>query len=97
MQTDMHRVLRAFASASVASTAIGFLFHVAVSERLESWIAAQMRGRDVLSSRKVIIPAAITALETDIGLTILYALIRSALHSKITFCAASLAVCSCSP
>jgi hypothetical protein len=61
---------------AAAAAAIGFLFHVVTSEHVSRWITAHMKGRNITSSRNVILPAAITSLEMGIGLVIFYALIR---------------------
>lgn len=64
------------AAAAVIASASGFAFHVAVEERMRSWIAARMKGRSVSPSRNVLLPAALTSIESGTGLVLLYILVR---------------------
>lgn len=68
--------LLACAVAAVMASAAGFAFHVAAEERLQSWIAARMKGHSVSPSRSVLLPAALASIESGAGLVVLYVLVR---------------------
>jgi len=76
--------LVACALTAVAAAAAGFVFHVAAEDRLQSWISARMKGRSVSPSRKVLLPAALTSIESGAGLVVLYILVRENLPFENT-------------
>lgn len=64
----------------VAASATGFVIHLISAEPVASWVARRMAGQSVAPSWDVAIPAALSSIETGIGMTILYALCRSRLR-----------------
>jgi hypothetical protein len=77
----MNRYLAGFIAAS-ASSLVAFFIHVSTLSWIHDWVIQHMQGHVVTPSWDVRYVAGITALETGIGLVILYAFIRKALPGK---------------
>lgn len=80
----MNKCLAGFIAAVFASFVV-FVIHVFSQEWIHAWVAGHVQGRQVTPSWEVRYVAAITAVETGIGLVLLYALIRQALPGKTSF------------
>ncbi|MDA3913569.1 hypothetical protein [Oleiagrimonas sp.] len=77
----MNKYLAGFVAALVSSLA-AFVIHVSTLGWTHAWVVQHMQGHPVTPSWDVRYVAAMTALETGIGLVILYALVRKALPVK---------------